>query len=205
MTLAEAQKCLIDKLHSALAGHGFRKSAGATLLRKGGDNIWHVLSFGLKKRESGGFSFGCGVGIRFEQIEKIIGRSDDFPNKTTIGLPIHLLRKDQKYDEWFFANITRIDPIICEVVLEVIAYAVPFFQNYSSLQSVRHQLEKEQPSFWLGRDELERVKILSAIIFLNDGREEALSFLANSLEMIHIASNIYKSELLRVKKRLLIS
>src|SRR5437867_84939 len=102
MTEPEAQERLVLELTPGLTRFGFSRSRQWSFARRVAEGVNQRLSFGVKPRASGGFSFGCGVGVRFDKVEQVIGRRDDNPSKATIGMPIHLLREDGVYDEWFF-------------------------------------------------------------------------------------------------------
>src|ERR1051326_43662 len=177
MNEREAQEQLMVQLAPELSCLGFSRAEEWNFVRFAGGGIMHRLSFDVSGREPGGFSFGCGVGIRFEEIERVIGRSDQGQYKATIGMPIHLLREDQRYDRWFFSTPGSLQRVVREVLSEVRRYALLFLERYSSLDALRAALESN-PSNWFGLGPSGRIEVLAAILFVQDGAEFALSFLS---------------------------
>jgi len=203
MTLRDAQACVMAELAPSLRERAFSPGMPGVFLRTAGPKVLHVLSFGVKSRESGGFSFGCGVGIRFEAIEEITGREDDEPFKSTVGVPIHLLREDQTYGEWFFSNVVGLKSLVPDVLTDVRTYAFPFFEKYSSIEAIWAQLAQESPRQWLGRNPEARIKLLAAITYVESGREAALALLSKHLEDPQAGRKLNIGDLMTFRKRLL--
>ncbi len=198
----QAQDRLIAELSPLLSEAGFSRARPWSFIRRVGEGVAHTLSFGVGARESGGFSFACGVGIRFDQVEQLIGRSDDNPYKATIGVPIHFLREDQQYAEWYFSNAAGAKRIVPDVISDVTRYAFPFFENYSSINRVRAQLEHAPPSDWLGQTSESRIQVLTGIVFVQEGPRSALEFLSRVLTAPTTRPPLRKGGLLVLKKKI---
>ena len=201
MTEAEAQELLILELTPGLSKFGFSPARPWSFAKRVAEDAVQTLSFGVKTRASGGFSFGCGVGVRFDGVEQIIGRSDDNPAKTTFGMPIHLLREGGVFEEWYFSRVQNIELLAPEVIREVAQYAMPFLEKYSSLGTVRAALESA-PRNWFGLGPEGRIKVLTGIVFVQEGREQALRFLNASLDDSSTKPPLRKGDLLVLRRKM---
>ena len=202
MNLRQAQEQLMSKLLPNLSQFGFSRAQEWSFSRCAGDLIHNTLSFGVKAKELGGFSFACGAGVRFESVERLIGRSDDNKYKATIGMPIHLLGGTGVYEEWFFSERAQLKALVPEVIGEITTCALPFFEKFSTLDHVRAQLESESPANWFTLNPETRIKVLTGILFVQEGPRSALSFLSSALEATSTQPLLFKGDLMLVKRRL---
>jgi hypothetical protein len=202
MNEKEAQERAMAELEPEASRMGFSRALRWNFTRPTGGDVVNILSVGVNSTTSGGFSLGCGVGIRFNQVESLIARTYHDASKATIGMPIHLLRPDPKYDQWFFTNAASLKRVVPEVVADIRTYALPFFDKYSSLENVRHQLEQEPPQSWFVLDREGRIKVLTGILFAQEGPRKALAWLSAKLSEPPTKPPLPMGELLTLKKRL---
>ncbi len=114
-----------------------------------------------------------GVGVRLEAIERIVTPDGELGSIATIGMPLHLLRADQEYRPWAFADRHALEALRPAIMDEVRRYAVPFFDRFGDYATVVAALRSDSPKDWFMAASDFRDALLVADAFLNLGQAEA--------------------------------
>lgn len=178
MTSSQAEERLQSGLRPILQSLGFSEHAPLSYYRNRGDRL-EILNFG-GRMDRRIFKFSFVVGIRFPQIESILRPDDDNPTYPTISAPIHFLHPGRKHFEWAFGANDDLALIIALVRADIESLAAKFFDRYSSLMVVEHDLRLGSAGAdWhiLGREQI--TEVLAAIAKL-DGRDTEANQIVDS-------------------------
>src|SRR6266540_293310 len=121
-------------------GHlGFRRSG--RVFRRGGPACDHELAFGGRVHRPGpGYWVTVGAGCRFPEVEwlRAAGRGG---SSGTVGANIGVLGPRKTYQEWLLVRPERIPHVGAEIRAAIERIALPFFERFATLESVRGELE----------------------------------------------------------------
>jgi hypothetical protein len=155
---------------------GFRQRTETNFVRHR-PGVEHRIGFNvLDPDRNGVFRMVSGVGVRLEAIENLIRSGDEFASVATIGKPLHLLRPDQQYQPWAFAQRAELETLAPQIMSDVRQYAVPFLERYGDYDSVFSSLRSDQPKDWFMATSDTRDTLLVADAFIKFGQAEASAF-----------------------------
>ncbi len=202
MNIRQSKRALSGQLRGPVAAMGFNESEPLLFLRFPAGNIQQDLVFTPREKLPGVFAFGAGVGIRFAEVEAIIGAGADDQFKSTVGMPIHLLREDKSYFEWEFLAEEDLQEVVRSVVENVELYAIPFLNRFSHLPSVRQTLESHSPRDHFVLSPESRVVVLAGILCVMEGHDSAIQLLNSELTKRAGRPAKYRTELRLLKTKI---
>lgn len=138
MTSREAKEMLRRRLRPILQSLDFFEHTPLLFARNQG-NRSEILNFG-GRMDRGLFKFSLVVGVRFSAIEAILRPGNNDPSYPTILAPIHFLHSDRQHFEWEFAEKNELASVLESVRADIENSASKFFEHFSSLDVVEHDL-----------------------------------------------------------------
>ncbi len=132
---------------------------------------FHLLEVGSDKV----FRLVAGLGVRLEAIEKLLRPGGELGSIPTVGKPLHLLRPDKEYRPWAFGSESDLVRQLPQIVMELKAYALPFFDRFGTCDQVVASLLSDAPSDWFMASRDARDAILVADAFVRHGRAQAIT------------------------------
>lgn len=181
MTPKQAEKALREVLEPILRPYGFQRIRDLAFVRRHDDRI-DRLGFSVFKDRASKLRFSFGVGVRFPEIEALRDGAKDSDDTPTIGVPMHFLRDPRSYFDWVLSD--PIDPAKVEshVLEELDARALPFVNEFSSMDALREALERDDARAWFTLDSEQRDGLLTLLDFLQRGKRAAMQRLNAALE-----------------------
>jgi len=179
MSVATIQNGITTELAAKLAASGFRKESRYLIARSWGDGIAQVKCALWNDRFSGSPKAAMTFGVRFEDVQALVGQPEDDPDISTIATPSHLLHEDQRDGPW---NAEQ--PGLAMILFdEVQTFGVPFFQMYSNIDNVLLSLKSENPLNWFTLGPNNRLLWLFAILAVRREKDTALTLLDKEIEL----------------------
>ena len=184
MTENQAEQILDQFLNGVTVSIGFTRLESLKYGRLLQDAT-AILSFPVRIAMLGVGSFTGGVGLRFESLEKWLSE-DLAQTDATFGKPINLLRKDTVYTEWQFSCVEDLEGLREIILDDLMAYAIPYFNRYSSLVELRKTLESPDEKDWiaLGLSVDTHVTTLAAIQMCDGDKVGAIRTLDNAIDRL---------------------
>jgi hypothetical protein len=138
MTVRQVESRITNQLAEGLVSLGFKKQNQFLIARKKDKRSEQVRCGVRKHGVSKALFVSLMIGVRFEEIEVLLEHTGD-PNTPTISVPIHFLHEGRQFVEWNAES-----PGIATLLhIQVEMYALPFFERFDSLQSLKSQLNRE--------------------------------------------------------------
>ena len=148
--------------------------------------------------------YGCNVGLRFPEVEAILGRSEGTPLTPTVAVPIHLLGDDDSFFEWVLREGSSCEDLVDEVMEDIELLAFPFLDRFSSIVKVEESLSSSKPTDWFVLTAEQRIAVLAAILKLRGRLDRALDLIDFALLEREEAPAKKKRRLERLKDRMLL-
>lgn len=127
--------------------------------RRSPEVTWQLRFGGRKDRTTGRILMNFSAGICFESVEAF--REQDVEEDiSTLTVPIHFLHEDRELIEWN----AEAPGTTAEMIQEIEAYALPFFQRYEKLPELLEALKSENPRDWFAVARNEHPELLAAVL-----------------------------------------
>jgi hypothetical protein len=185
MTLKEAERILDGFISSMAISLGFKRR-NETFERLEHEATAQ-LSFPCCISGRGTGLFSIGIGLRFDSLAELL---DEYPEEmqSTIGMPIHFLRKDNKYTEWEFSNANDLEKLRGTILEDIENHAFPYLERYSQISELQKALESPNKHDWVrtGLNIDSRVTVLAAIQSVEGDRISAIKTLDEGLDNLEI-------------------
>ena len=145
-------------------------------------DILQRIAFGARHGKGGEFRFSFGVGVRFEEVEKLLPPGDD-PFSTTVSAPLSVLDTSAiGFPEWSFDGSREPSIVGEEAVSTVVRLGLPFLEKYSDRAIVMQALRSENPRDWFTLTPEQRIATLAAMEYAEGRIVEAIERLHAALE-----------------------
>jgi hypothetical protein len=200
MKLQKGFEIVFETFNEPLSNLGFKLSTELTFVREV-PTCDQSVSFGGRIDKQKRFCFNFGVGVRFEDVERIL-RPERHEPCSTFGCAIHLLRPSHDYLEWHLTDTVDLTVMQAEVFNDVTQYGLPFFAQYSDLNEVRRALESDDPRKWLTLTPEQRIQTLAAIEYVQGRKSNAQAMIDTALLAHEKSLPKYRLPLQRLRQRL---
>ena len=180
MTLSSATKLLDTFLQSVLSQLGFQRIQPLAYVRPSGEAD-AVLSFPCRLDPRGPCCFTCHVGVRFDSLEALLRSGPSDKTRSTVMMPLHLLRENKSFTEWQFYASEDLERLRETVTRELTVIALPFIERFSKLPELRGRLESSTPSDWFVLGPEQRLNVLAVVQFVQGDKSGALKTLDDAL------------------------
>jgi len=201
MTLNFATKLLDSFLQSVLLPLGFERLDSLAYVRPS-SQADAVLSFPCRIDPRGPCCFTCHGGVRFDSLEALLRSGPIDKTRSTVMMPIHLLREKKSFTEWQFQAADDLERLRDTVMLDLADLALPFIERYSKLTELRRRLESSTPADWFVLGPAQRLNVLAVIQFVQGDRHGALKTLDGALLKQNSALPSKRLPIEAVRKRL---
>lgn len=179
MSVKTAANRIASELAKRLKEKGFKKKGGYMLTRKWGDGVALVSCAVRKDAVSGALLGNLVLGIRFEEVEKVLARDRVGPDSPTIAVPIHLLHENRKFVEWNFDE----PETVAVLYNELETYGLPFFEKYSNLNEVLLSFQSDDPFGWFTFSPAMRIGTICILLALRGEQERAFALLDKEIDL----------------------
>jgi len=156
----------------SLQSLGFRKRKGTQWTRECPLALQCITFIGRFWWPEMRYVFLFSVGVRHDVVERILRPDDTRYLMSTFAAPIHLLRADTTYHEWYLD-----DPdVVPKVMADIRQYGLPWLDRFSDIDRLRRHLEDESADWWF-LDWQGRVETLAAIWAVQGEARRAVALL----------------------------
>lgn len=150
--------------------------------RRATADILQRVAFGARHGQGGEFCFSFGVGVRFEEVEKLLSSGDD-PFSITVSAPLSVLDTTSiGFPEWSFDGSREPSEVVEEAVSTVVRLGLPFLEKYSDRLAVMQALLSDNPRNWFTLTPEQRIATLVAMEYSEGRIAEAIERLQAGLE-----------------------
>ena len=168
-----AEKQITNQLAQRLAHKGFRKRKNGSLTKVCGEGEAQIRCAVRKDKMSGKLLVTMMIGIRFESIEGILAEKGNEPDSPTIVTPIYSLHETGRSKEWDVESDATVDALAAEIDV----YAIPFFEQYSTIDAIGVTLEEDRRPFCFWMIPEVRIQTFAAVLTLRGKKDAALALL----------------------------
>lgn len=130
-------------------------------------------------RSGNSYRVSIGLGIRVPTVEAI-WRPDN-GNTPTVGVPLHLIKPERKYQAWDFMKPKELSNIAAVIRSELSCFGLPFLQEFEKVADVHSRLESDNPDDWMMCTMGNRAALLVYFAWAIEGLESANN-VANELK-----------------------
>jgi hypothetical protein len=201
MTLNSATDLLDSFIQGLVSPFGFQRLDALAYVRPS-SQADGVLSFPCRMDPRGPCCFTCHVGVRFDCLEVLLRPGPIDKTRSTIMMPIHLLRENKNFTEWKFQAADDLERLRDAVMLDLRGVALPFIEQYSELTELRRKLESPIPGDWFVLGPAQRLNVLAVIRFVQGDKHGALRILDDELLKQKAALPSKRLPIEAVRKRL---
>ncbi len=178
MKLPACRKALKTHLRPLLKEVGFKAEGRLSFTRSNSIGIESLKFPG--RRESDRCLFSGNLGLSIQAVEKIL-RPDSEEPFPTIWTPIHFLHTDRDFFEWVMRADDDAPSVASAIMEEVHTYVLPFFEEYTNIETIKCRLESIYPRDWFGMVPDQRVCVLAALEYLERNTDRAFEVLEDAI------------------------
>lgn len=202
MTSRSGRRIVVELFRAPLSALGFSHAGALTFSQSRSEGI-QLISFSCRKNKDRDICISFGAGIRFEAVEKLLGTTPDQRLFPTVSKPLSVLSNESSYPEWCFSESSDHLSIQKDVINDIQSFALPFLDRFSTLESVRIQLEDPDPHQWFVLDPEQRIAILASIVQLQGDPARALALIDEALADMPTAPSKKRQRFERLRNQIL--
>lgn len=170
-------------VHNALDGKlgklGF-KSLGYLSFARCSETCIQLVNVG-GRTEGREYKFTCMLGIRFDEIERILRPSVADKSYPTVSCPIHFLRPEREYYELKGSCIDELSAATNSLIEELNEVGLTFFERFATIEAIADDLSGSPVSDFFVLSPHQKVGILAAISLIKGKRLAAEQIISDAL------------------------